>query len=625
LQASARFRLGEHLAYTDRLAEAEPILVKASADLEAVPEGLVPPWEPKYDAAACYWDLGYIWVRAGRFDDAHTALRKALAHFLRAAREYPNSATWHALLWSCARLEWVGLQAGDVEDAVRAHREVDALWKELVEAHPADPVVGQLAALAFNDTGVCLARLGRLEEADGAYAEGQAIVARWEKDAPFEWKFGNTYFIGRDWQGWAFIQENRADLRLLAGHPEDAAEAYRRRVDWCRRRLDVARPSATANRRAVAEALRELAGYLDRLGRPLESVTRAYRESIAAFGEIARDVPAEPEYRGAGAKARMELASVLQRAGRAEEANALADEALDIRRAIAKSGKPIDQGGLAETLSDHALVRGRTGRTGEGLADLDEAAALLMPSAADGASSAEALTALARVQDRRGRLLGHAGRLPEAEAAYTQAVALCERLARDASEYIYANRARRAAHGDSLATLGRFHRRHGQTEPAARRFAAARTGYEHIAASFAGAGAAQYYLARFLATCPDKSLRDPARAIRVAEKGVALGAGTDSFGVGVLGVAQCQVGDDRAALANLDQAARLNGGHPHPEWLFFRAQARWRLGQKDAARRDYDEAIRLMAFDDEDWSALGQYRQEAAAVLGIEDKGLPDP
>src|SRR5262249_22581867 len=155
-------RLGHLLAYSDRVAEAEPMLVQAATALETMPEGLVPPSELKYEAAFCYWGLGYIWANAGRFDDAHQALRKTLAHYVRGAGETRNSALLSALVRSCDFLEWVGLQAGDVEDAVRAYREVDALWKELVEAHPTDPILGQLAALAFNDTGVCLARLGRL-------------------------------------------------------------------------------------------------------------------------------------------------------------------------------------------------------------------------------------------------------------------------------------------------------------------------------------------------------------------------------------------------------------------------------------------------------------------------------
>jgi hypothetical protein len=44
--------------------------------------------------------------------------------------------------------------------------------------------------------------------------------------------------------------------------------------------------------------------------------------------------------------------------------------------------------------------------------------------------------------------------------------------------------------------------------------------------------------------------------------------------------------------------------------------ARWKLGQKEEARRDYDEAVRLMPRYLDYWQ-LEQFRQEAAALLGI--------
>src|SRR5262249_54782307 len=127
----------------------------------------------------------------------------------------------------------------------------------------------------------------------------------------------------------------------------------------------------------------------------------------------------------------------------------------------------------------------------------------------------------------------------------------------------------------------------------------------------------------FLATCPDESLRDPAAAVRLADKGDALICGIEGMCMGALGIAQYRLGDDRAAVASLELAPRLRD-HPHPEQLFYRAAARWRLGRKDRARRDYDEAVRLMAFYDDDWSELTQFRAEAAAVLGIRDEGVSD-
>src|SRR5262249_55739972 len=150
----------------------------------------------------------------------------------------------------------------------------------------------------------------------------------------------------------------------------------------------------------------------------------------------------------------------------------------------------------------------------------------------------------------------------------------------------------------SLASLGRFHLRHGRAMPAARRLAEARAANERLAAEYPHIADAHYYPALFLATCPDESLRDPAAAVRLAHKGDALICGIEGMCMGALGIAQYRLGDDRAAVASLELAPRLRD-HPHPEQLFYRAAARWRLGRKDTARRDYDEAVRLMAFYDD--------------------------
>src|SRR5262249_52748985 len=66
-----------------------------------------------------------------------------------------------------------------------------------------------------------------------------------------------------------------------------------------------------------------------------------------------------------------------------------------------------------------------------------------------------------------------------------------------------------------------------------------------------------------------------------------------------------------------EAATRMHNGEASPEDLFLQAQARWHLGEKPAARRVFDEATRLMALYDDRWSELRQFREEAAAVLGV--------
>jgi tetratricopeptide (TPR) repeat protein len=275
-----------------------------------------------------------------------------------------------------------------------------------------------------------------------------------------------------------------------------------------------------------------------------------------------------------------------------------------------------DLSALAAALSQQGLSRVRTGRTDKAAVARDEALALVRKSIGEASATAEALTVLAQVSARCARLLEGAGQLTEAEQAYVQAIGQRERRARGSSDDVRGYVGAQLAWAASLADLGRFHQRHGRAERAASCCTQARAVYAQIAASFPAWPEAQYQFARFLTTGPVESLLDPAQALRLAEKSLALDVGDDSSSVGTQGVAQYRLGNDRAAVASLDLAIRFSNGEANPEHLFFRALAHWRLGEKVAARRDYDEAIRSMALSDENWSELQQYRDEAAAVLG---------
>src|SRR5262249_7870386 len=124
-----------------------------------------------------------------------------------------------------------------------------------------------------------------------------------------------------------------------------------------------------------------------------------------------------------------------------------------------------------------------------------------------------------------------------------------------------------------------------------------------------------------LAVCPLESLRDPARAVSLAQKAVALFR--DGPEVITLGAAQYRAGDYRSALANLNFATRrLSNPLPQSADLFFRAMARWRLGEVDTARRDYDEGVRRLPrpwnANDHSWDdTVNMLREEAAGLLGV--------
>jgi len=223
------------------------------------------------------------------------------------------------------------------------------------------------------------------------------------------------------------------------------------------------------------------------------------------------------------------------------------------------------------------------------------------------------------VQSRRARLFDQTGRLAEAESAFVQAADLRERV-KDEMPTLFPGQqpptpiGGRQTWARSLVELGLFHLRHGHANDAARRCAQARDVYEDTAARFPGHAWALWGLARFLIVCPVESFRDPARALRLAEKAVARDENYEI--VGTQAWVQFRVGNHRESLSLLELLPRLPDGQDDPDDRFFRAMARWRLGDKEAARRDYDEAVRLMPFELDHWE-VEQFREEAAAVLGV--------
>jgi tetratricopeptide (TPR) repeat protein len=228
------------------------------------------------------------------------------------------------------------------------------------------------------------------------------------------------------------------------------------------------------------------------------------------------------------------------------------------------------------------------------------------------------------------KLLEGAGRFIEAEAAYTKAVERRRHLvgAVKSDEGIGPGAEIRGGMNGYLSTrnnwaqslneLGLFHLRRGQTELAAVHCAQARSVLEQMVAAHPEDNDAMNALARFLVTCPVETLRDPTRAIRLARKAVALFESRNY--VGTLGAAQYRAGDYQAAVASLDRSTCLclQEQQLDPTVQLFRAMAHSRVGNTEAARRYYDEAVREVEqpyyFER---TLLQMLREEAAAVLGL--------
>jgi tetratricopeptide (TPR) repeat protein len=125
-------------------------------------------------------------------------------------------------------------------------------------------------------------------------------------------------------------------------------------------------------------------------------------------------------------------------------------------------------------------------------------------------------------------------------------------------------------------------------------------------------------LAWFLATALDASLRDPQRAVELAQKAVQLTPGAGGCW-NTLGVVQYRRGDWKAAIEALTKSTELQNDGVGNNW-FFLAMAYWRVGDKSAARFWYDKAVRWTDKNRPKDEELSRFRGEAAALLEVTEK-----
>jgi tetratricopeptide (TPR) repeat protein len=133
-------------------------------------------------------------------------------------------------------------------------------------------------------------------------------------------------------------------------------------------------------------------------------------------------------------------------------------------------------------------------------------------------------------------------------------------------------------------------------------------------------------LAWRLATAPEPT-RDPERAVSLARRAVELRPMAAIY-LNTLGVAQYRARRYPEAIATLEKSLAAGKGQADAFDLFFRAMARFELGQTDRARADFDRAVKWRRdhpnLGQPGWSSeLDAFQAEARALLDGPPPELP--
>lgn len=122
-----------------------------------------------------------------------------------------------------------------------------------------------------------------------------------------------------------------------------------------------------------------------------------------------------------------------------------------------------------------------------------------------------------------------------------------------------------------------------------------------------------------LATAPDEKLRDPKRAVELAEKAVA-GFPDSPDTQSTLGTARYRAGGWQGAIAPLEKAMSLRKPDDPANATegFFLGMAHWQLGEKEKARAWFDKAVAWMKKNESPSDELKRFAGEAAQLLRVE-------
>jgi tetratricopeptide (TPR) repeat protein len=482
-------------------------------------------------------------------------------------------------------------------------------YEKLLDDAKDDPAMRLEMGAAWGRVGEIRRQLGRHSEAELAFDRALAILGPMGRIKPRSPRLRRSL---------AHSFRQRGVLLATTGRAAEAERSLDQAVAALRPMPDED-PGSPRDQYALATTLNTRGGILLNEGRRVEA-RDSFLEAIQWMDGLVDGAPEQAEYRSRRAGILNNLGIILIQAGRLAEAKGYLEEAVAQQESALKTN-PDDLEGvkiLASHYENLAIVLAQLGKPGEAETILNRQLVISERLVSDFPLVPEYRDNLAGTLGNLGKVLLEAGKLTEGERVLRRAHDLFAALAAESP----GSRRYRRELASSESELGFCFKRQGRDREARDAFERA-VGYCQALATGAPDNARYRHeladrrvdLARLLATCPDLSVRDPARAVALADEAVAAAPKAGSHWR-ALGMARYAAGDWAAAITALKKSTELGSKDEATDWLFL-AMAHWRRGEHKTARTWYDKAV---AWIDRNKPRNGEilvFRNEASTLLGV--------
>jgi serine/threonine protein kinase/Flp pilus assembly protein TadD len=410
--------------------------------------------------------------------------------------------------------------------------------------------------------------------------------------------------------GTAQVCGHVAGIRHTLGQWDLAIEAFEQESTLLEGLLKEA-PENVLYRQRLAQSVRRRANVLRDVGKTLQA-RAAYQEAASLGEQILATAPANPTYQAGLANTVFNMTTVFSQKEHAPEVQRLFQRAIDLIQSALKTN-PQDAGWQSELalyLEGLGLFHWQAGQGAQAEATFRAGIEIQERLQKLGQLNRETQRYLGRAYSSLGMIVAGRGRFVEAEKIYDQAADLLGRLVKEYPDDMhrrYELVRTRTGQGALQEKLGKYHE--------------AAKYYREAVQLHPDSATANNSLAWFLTTCPELSFRDAREAVRLAKKAVAADPQSrDCWNT--LGVAHYRDGDYKAAVGTLEKAVTLRSGNEGYDW-FFLAMARWKLGDRDEARRWLAKGVQWAQENEPKNEELHRFQEEAQALLNDSPTPIP--